>query len=49
MQLDERVKACLQRKKFVLPQQARNVSEHFCNECATPDDRPCAPGTADRL
>ena len=32
IQLDERVKACLQRKKFVLPQQSRNISEHFCNE-----------------
>ena len=36
MQLDERVKACLQRKKFVLPQQARDMVEHFCNECAKP-------------
>ena len=33
LRLDERVKACLQRKKFVLPQQSRNVSVNFCNEC----------------
>ena len=26
------MKQCLQRKKFVLPQQSRNISEHFCNE-----------------
>ena len=30
--LDERVKSCLQRKQFVLPQQSHYVNAHFCNE-----------------
>ena len=32
LELDERVKACLQRKKFVLPQHAHSFNSHFCNE-----------------
>jgi len=32
MHLDDRVKQCLNRKKFVLPQQSRNMSDGFCNE-----------------
>lgn len=32
MHLDDRVKKCLQRKKFVLPQQSRNMGDGFCNE-----------------
>lgn len=32
MRLDERVKACLQRKRFLLPQQNRAFNAHFCNE-----------------
>ena len=32
IQFDERIKACLQRKRFVLPQQERYVATGFCNE-----------------
>ena len=32
MRLEDRVKQCLQRKKFVLPQQSRNMIDGFCNE-----------------
>ena len=32
MRLDDRVKACLQRKKFILPQQSRSMVDGFCNE-----------------
>ena len=32
MRLEDRVKLCLQRKKFVLPQQSRNMIDGFCNE-----------------
>ena len=32
MRLDDRVKECLQRKKFVLPQQSRDMLDGFCNE-----------------
>ena len=32
LELDERVKACLQRKAFVLPQHAHSFNSHFCNE-----------------
>jgi hypothetical protein len=30
--LEERVKSALQKKRFVLPQQADQVDQHFCNE-----------------
>ena len=30
--LEERVKSALQKKRFVLPQQADQVNQHFCNE-----------------
>lgn len=32
IRLEERVKAALQKKHFVLPQQSRNVEQGFCNE-----------------
>ena len=32
LKLDERVKECLQKKRFELPQQSAAVSAHFCNE-----------------
>merc|ERR1712242_663113 len=32
MQLDERVKARLQRKRFLLPQQNHGFNAHYCNE-----------------
>lgn len=32
MELDQRVKACLQYKRFILPQQSKHVSAMFCNE-----------------
>ena len=32
MDLAGRVKACLQQKRFKLPQKSTSVSAHFCNE-----------------
>ena len=32
IQMEERVKAALQRRRFVLPQQTSGVQAHFCNE-----------------
>ena len=35
IELDEKVKACLQRKRFVLPQQQRNVAQKGGRRCTT--------------
>lgn len=51
IELDEKVKACLQRKRFVLPQQQRNVAlgwqkvHHLRHQTRAPAHRHLAPGT----